>query len=79
MAQNVEKICFFLHFRERRAYVGLTTFFRLDAFDGSTLPAAISAVCTIYGLCLWNRSMVVIVKEGRDADETKLSSRVGAV
>jgi len=33
--------------------------------DGSTLPAAINVVSTIYDLCLWNRSMVVIVKEGR--------------
>ena len=57
-----KRFAFSCIFRERRAYVGLTTFFHVD---GSTLPAAISAVCTIYGLCLWNRSMVVIVKEGR--------------
>jgi len=49
-------------FRERRSYVGLTTFFRVD---GSTLAAALNVVSTIYDICLRNRSMIVIVKEGR--------------
>ena len=49
-------------FRERRSYVRLTTFF---CVDGSTLLAAINVVSTIYDIRLRNRSMIVIVKEGR--------------
>jgi len=50
-------------FREKTSYLGLVTFFRVV---GSTLPTAIKVVSIIYDLFLWNKSIVVIVEEGRN-------------